>query len=85
MSAKSELIILKCIRNEVDGQEYPFKIGDYYLMDSISIGQSHSSVIVDGKSYNSILFNYYKIKEDKLIEFDIYRSEHSPYYHKSGE
>lgn len=84
MSAK-EIIILKCVRNEIDGQIYPFKIGNYYLMDSISIGQSHSSVIVNGKSFNSILFNYYKIKENKLVECDIYRSEYSPYYHILGE
>lgn len=74
-----ELVLAKCIRN-IDtwgDKNIGLEIDKYYVVEEIDIGQSHSSVKINGKSYNSILFEYYN---DYLEKFDIYHSKYSPYF-----
>ena len=72
------LVLAKCIKNiEHWGDKYTgLEIGKYYVIEEIHIGQSKSSIKINGKSYNSILFEYYN---DYLEEIDIYHSKYSPY------
>lgn len=70
-----ELILAKCINNE--GYEEILEIGKCYAVEEIQIGQSSSTVIINGYAFNSIKFKYYN---DKLEEFDIYHSKYSPYH-----
>ena len=74
-----ELVLAKCIKN-IDAwteEEIDLEIGKYYVVQEINIGQSHSSIKINDKSYNSILFEYYN---DYLEEFNIYNSKYSPYF-----
>ena len=74
-----ELILAKCI-GDVDpwrNNDIGLDIGKYYVVDEIYIGQSNSNIKINGKIYNSILFEYYN---DYLEEFDIYHSKYSPYF-----
>lgn len=66
----NSLLVGKCIR-EVEG----LNLGQYYVIEEVNVGQSHSSVVVNGKGYNSIYFEYYN--EDKK-KVNIYE-EYSPY------
>ena len=77
-------VFLKCIKNiePMSGKLEILNIGQWYIMEEISIGQSRSSVKVDGKWYNSILFEYYN---DFMKEFDVYHSEYSPYWLGKGD
>ena len=74
------MIFLKCINNidPMSNKLEPINIGQWYVMESIRIGQSFSYVVINGKSYNSIMFEYY---DDFMNEVDIYHSKYSPYYH----
>lgn len=70
-----EIVLAKCIRN-VDpnsDEDTGLKIGKYYLVTHINMGQSHTSITIDNKSYNSILFEFYNLQE-----VDIY-SKYNPY------
>ena len=73
-----ELVLAKCIRNidPWDDKDTGLEIGKYYVIEEIHIGQSNSSIKINGKSYNSILFEYYN---NYLEEFNIYNSKYSPY------
>ena len=74
-----DLVLGKCIRN-IDpwgDKDTELEIGKYYVIEEIHIGQSNSSIKINGKSYNSILFEYYN---DYLEEIDIYHSKYSPYF-----
>lgn len=74
-----ELVLAKCIKN-IDpwgDKETGLEIGKYYVVEEIHIGQSNSSIKINGKVYNSILFEYYN---DHLEFLDIYHSKYSPYY-----
>ena len=71
----NELVLAKCIANK----ETSLVLGQYYVVDAIYIGQSMSSVVIDGIHYNSIRFEYY---DDKHNELDIYHSKYSPYFKK---
>ena len=67
------LVLAKCIKN-IDpwsDKNTGLEIGKYYVIEEINIGQSKSSIKINGKSYNSILFEYYN---DYLEEIDIYKS-----------
>ena len=66
----NSLLVGKCIR-EAEG----LNLGQYYIIEEVNVGQSHSSVVVNGIAYNSIYFEYYN--EDKK-EVNIYE-EYSPY------
>lgn len=75
----NELVLAKCIRN-IDpwgDKNTRLEIGKYYVIEEIQIGQSNSSIKINGKSYNSILFEYYN---DYLEEINIYYSKYSPYF-----
>lgn len=76
-----ELIFAKCVMNTDpwNGQDTGLELNTYYVLETINIGQSNSSVVIDGKSYNSVLFEFY---DSKLKEIDIYRSKYSPYFKK---
>ena len=55
------LVLAKCIKN-IDpwsDKNTGLEIGKYYVIEEINIGQSKSSIKINGKSYNSILFEYY--------------------------
>ena len=56
-----ELVLAKCIQNinPWGDENTGLNINKYYVIEEINIGQSHSSVKINGKSYNSILFEYY--------------------------
>lgn len=74
-----ELVLAKCIEN-IDpwgNKETGLEIGKYYVVEEIHIGQSNSSIKINDKVYNSILFEYYN---DNLELLDIYHSKYSPYY-----
>ena len=74
-----ELVLAKCINN-IDtwaDKEIDLEIGKYYVVEEINIGQSNSTIKINGKSYNSILFEYYN---DYLKKFNIYNSKYSPYF-----
>ena len=72
------MVFLKCIRNEIlDEKITELEVNKWYVMDNIEIGQSSSTVTINGKRYNSILFDYY---DEYMNKFDIYRSEYSPYF-----
>ena len=74
-----ELVLAKCIRN-IDtwsGKDTGLEIGKYYVIEEIHIGQSNSSVKINDKFYNSVLFEYYN---DCLKKIDIYNSKYSPYF-----
>lgn len=68
-----ELILAKCINNKDTSLEEE----KYYKVEEIHIGQSNSSVLINGTCYNSIKFEYY---DDKLEKFNIYHSKYSPYH-----
>lgn len=73
-----DLVLAKCIKN-IDpwsDKDTGLEIGKYYVIEEIHISQSMSSIKINGKSYNSILFKYYN---DYLEEIDIYDSKYSPY------
>lgn len=73
-----DLVLAKCIKN-IDpwgDEDTGLEIGKYYVIEEIHIGQSNSSIKINGKSYNSILFEYYN---DYLEKIDIYNSKYSPY------
>lgn len=79
-----ELILAKCI-NDVDpwnDGKTSLEVGRYYLPERINIGQSCSDVVIDGKSYNSILFDFY---DSRLEEIDIYHSKYSPYFREEDK
>ena len=74
-----ELVLAKCIKN-IDpwgDKETGLEIGKYYIVEEIHIGQSNSSIKINGKSYNTILFEYYN---DYLEQFDIYNSNGNKAY-----
>lgn len=74
-----ELVLAKCIKN-IDpwgDKETGLEIGKYYVVEEIHIGQSNSSIKINGKVYNSILFEYYN---DHLELLDVYHSKYSSYY-----
>ena len=50
-------------------------IGKRYVVDEIWVGQSHSSIRIGDKSYNSVLFDYFDLSGKPI---NIYR-EYSPY------
>lgn len=79
-----ELILARCI-NDVDpwnDEKTSLEVGRYYLPELINIGQSCSDVVIDGKSYNSILFDFY---DSRLEEIDIYHSKYSPYFREEDK
>ena len=65
-----ELLVGKCIMEAED-----LKLGQYYIIEEINVGQSHSSVVVKGRSFNSICFEYFDQNKE---EVNIYE-EYSPY------
>ena len=74
-----DLVLAKCIEN-IDSwgdKNTGLEIGKYYVVEEIHIGQSNSSIKINGKSYNSILFEYY---DNYLEKIDIYHSKYSPYF-----
>ena len=74
-----ELLLAKCIKviDPLNDENTGLDIDAYYVVNEIHIGQSSSSVRIDGIYYNSILFEYY---DNKLNEIDIYHSKYSPYF-----
>ena len=42
-------------------EKYP--IGSIVEVDEIIMGQSRTSVVIEGRSYNSVLFEFYEDKE----------------------
>ena len=69
-----ELVLAICVRTEAWGSgETDLILGNYYVIDEINIGQSHSTVKINGKSYNSIMFDYYETKPLNIYE------KYSPY------
>ena len=73
-----ELVLAKCINNEKND----FVLGQLYVVDEIHIGQSSSSVRIDGIYCNSIWFKYY---DANMNEIDIYRSKYSPYFREEDK
>ena len=78
MMKVEDLVLAKCIRNidPLDDKDTGLEVDKYYVIEEIHIGQSSSSIKINGKFYNSILFEYYN---DYLKEIDIYNSKYSPY------
>lgn len=75
-----DLVLAKCINNEDNWSEKIYnklEVDKYYVVEELSIGQSNSSVRINGKWYNSIMFEYY---DDYLNLLDIYHSKYSPYF-----
>ena len=65
-----KLLIGKCIIEAED-----LKLGQCYIIEKVNVGQSYSSVVVKGKSFNSICFEYF---DENKEEVNIYE-EYSPY------
>jgi len=75
-----ELVLAKCIRTSAwSTGETNLEIGKYYVVEEIHIGQSYSSVKIEGKSYNSIMFDYFEARPLNIHE------RYSPYRLKSGK
>lgn len=73
----NELVLAKCIKNidPRNDEMANLEIDKFYVVDEIWIGQSNSSVKIDGKSYNSIMFEYY---DSHMKPINIYE-KYSPY------
>ena len=79
-----DLVLAKCIKN-IDtwgDKNTGLEIDKYYVVEEIHIGQSNSSIKINGKIYNSILFEYYN---DYLEKIDIYHSKYSPYFNLESQ
>ncbi len=75
---KTNGLVYAICRNNIDPMDdknIGLIIGKYYVVDEIWIGQSHSSIKIGDKSYNSILFDYFDLNGTPL---NIYK-EYSPY------
>ena len=80
----NELVLAECIKNidPMRDENIGLEVGKYYVVEEINIGQSYSTIKINGKSYNSILFRYYN---DYLKMIDIYHSKYSPYFNLESE
>lgn len=69
----------KCVeesRNEIPCKKHDLEVGKFYNVESISMGQSYTSIGIDGKIYNSVLFEFYENGK----EIDIYNDKRfNPY------
>ena len=75
---KTNGLVYAICRNNIDpmnNENIGLIIGKHYIVDEIWIGQSHFSVKINDKSYNSILFDYFDLSGNPI---NIYR-EYSPY------
>lgn len=74
-----ELIWGRCLMEEepFSHKKTGLKNNVLYAIEEINIGQSHSSVTIEGKKYNSAMFEYY---DKNFKEIDIYKSKYSPYF-----
>lgn len=72
-----DLLYAKCIENidPMGNMKTGLEIGKYYIVSNISMGQSYTSIFINGKSYNSVLFEFY---DSNYKEVNIY-SKYSPY------
>lgn len=70
------------------GYEYDQKnaekltLGEYYPVAAISMGQSSTSITLQGQSgsFNSVNFSFFKKVGDKFVQHDIYSDpEYNPY------
>lgn len=70
-----ELLLAKCIKNidPMGNTDIGLEVGSYYVVTHINMGQSYTSITINNKSYNSVLFEFYN-----LAEVDIY-SKYNPY------
>lgn len=76
MFKANELILAKCIKTEAWGTGTTnLELGKYYVVEALLIGQSNSSVMIEGKSYNSIMFEYY----DAFMNLINIYKKYSPY------
>lgn len=68
------MILAKCIEN-VDpwgDKKTDLVIGDFYEVESISMGSSYTSIRLIGKSkcYNSVMFIFYEVEKELNIYQD---------------
>ena len=78
-----ELVLAKCIKNidPMSSLDTGLEIGKYYVVSNINMGQSYTSITINDKSFNSVLFEFY---DDTLNEIDIY-SKYNPYRSVNNE
>ncbi len=75
-----ELVLAKCIQTSAWGTgQTDLKLGEYYVVEEIMISQSYSSVVINNKAYNSIMFEYFECRPLNIYE------RYSPYRRLKGE
>lgn len=66
----------KAVRESNQYVTHNLKVGETYQVEEISMGQSRTSIGINGKSYNSVIFEFYENGE----KIDIYKDERfNPY------
>ena len=71
------MLLAKCINNidPWNNNKTDLVIDKYYYVEDLNIGQSYSTVKIEGVAYNSVMFKYY---DDFLKSIDIYK-KYNPY------
>lgn len=72
-----EILLAKCI-NDIypwGDEKTDLVVGKLYKVDEIHMGQSYTEIIIDNKSYNSVMFEFY---DEKNNEINIYE-RYNPY------
>ena len=69
-----EILLAKCINN-IDpwgDKKTDLVIGKLYKVDEIHMGQSYTTITIDNKSYNSVMFEFYDEKNNEINIYKIY-------------
>lgn len=59
-----------------------FVLNQYYKVDKVNMGQSHTNISLKGfkGSFNSVMFEFYELKDGKFSKYDIFQDpDYNPY------
>ena len=64
-----------------------FVLNQYYKVDNVEMGQSHTNIYLRGfnGSFNSVMFEFYELVNDKFFKYDIFKDpDYNPYIKRTS-
>jgi hypothetical protein len=64
-----------------------FILNQYYKVDNVEMGQSHTNIYLKGfnGSFNSVMFEFYELVNDKFFKYDIFKDpDYNPYIKRTS-
>lgn len=62
-------------------------LNQYYKVDNVEMGQSHTCITLKGfnGSFNSVMFEFYELVNDKFFKYDIFKDpDYNPYIKRTS-